>query len=99
MPAKKKRTPAKSVGKRRKRADRDVAKAVAGGKARAADVIAHRATQQRKRARALAALATTRAFAAPAQISARTLALVGAPASAGTLIAEGDSWFDYPLHD
>jgi hypothetical protein len=24
---------------------------------------------------------------------------VGDPATAGTLVAEGDSWFDYPLHD
>jgi hypothetical protein len=24
---------------------------------------------------------------------------LGPPVSAGTLLAEGDSWFDYPLHD
>jgi hypothetical protein len=36
---------------------------------------------------------------APPQIPPRTRALLGAPVNAGVLIAEGDSWFDYPFHD
>ncbi len=99
MPAKKKAKVVRKAGARRKVADGDVRKAVIGGKAKAADVLAQRAVQQRKRARALTAAGTPRAFAAPPRISARTLSLVGAPATAGTLIAEGDSWFDYPFHD
>ena len=38
-----------------------------------------------------------RAPAAP--IPSRTRALLGSPVSAGVLIAEGNSWFDYPFHD
>ena len=97
--AKKKTAPKKKTAARRKGADIEVRRAAAGGKSKAADVLAQRAVQQRKRARAVAAASTARAFAAPPRISARTLSLVGAPASAGTIIAEGDSWFDYPFHD
>ena len=98
MPARKKRSVTKG-GASRKRTDRDVNRAIAGGKASAAVVLEERAAQQRKRSRAVATAATARALAAPPRISARTLSLVGAPASAGTLMAEGDSWFDYPFHD
>ena len=40
-----------------------------------------------------------RAPAAAPRIPERTRALLGRPASAGVVIAEGDSWFDYPFHD
>ncbi|RZK61596.1 MAG: hypothetical protein EOO59_04670 [Hymenobacter sp.] len=42
----------------------------------------------------LGAVALVAAPLPPAQ-----LAALGSPTSAGVLVAEGDSWFDYPLHD
>lgn len=35
----------------------------------------------------------------PLWIPAKTLRRLGPPTSAGLLVAEGDSWFDYPMHD
>ena len=68
----------------------------------AEDVIAFRTKQTRKRTATVRRMARApkprRAPAAP-QIPARTRALLGSPVSAGVLIAEGDSWFDYPFHD
>ena len=64
MPARKKRSVTKG-GASRKRTDRDVNRAIAGGKASAAVVLEERAAQQRKRSRAVATAATARALAAP----------------------------------
>ncbi|MFM2067796.1 MAG: hypothetical protein RLZZ584_2705 [Pseudomonadota bacterium] len=55
------------------------------GRRRAGQVIATRTRAQRRRAQVLAACAPGEAH-APAT-------------SAGLVLAEGDSWFDYPLHD
>jgi lysophospholipase L1-like esterase len=72
------------------------------GRKQAADVIALRARQRNKRKRAIAdvtkELVSRRAFAVP-EIPERTLRALGSNRSAGVLIAEGDSWFDYPLND
>jgi hypothetical protein len=76
--------------------------AIRGGKSVAAQVLEFRSKQSRRRAaaarRMAAAPARRRAPAAP-RIPERTRALLRRPASAGVLIAEGDSWFDYPFHD
>jgi lysophospholipase L1-like esterase len=75
--------------------------AIASGKNAADEVIAFRAQQRRKRemmARKLKAR-RRRAPGAPEEIPAKRRGLFGPRASAGVLIAEGDSWFDYPLHD
>src|SRR5690242_5010477 len=82
-----------------------VTAAIQRGRALARVVVARRARQRTKRA---AALRTPRAEAlaekrrrAPAarRIPAKTMAALGPREAAGLLIAEGDSWFDYPLHD
>ena len=79
-----------------------VSAAIKSGQAMAEDVIAFRTKQTRKRAATVRRMARApkprRAPAAP-QIPSRTRALLGSPVSAGVLIAEGDSWFDYPFHD
>lgn len=88
--------------KRGARDDRALGAAMRSGKAAANDVLEFRATQRRRRASAVRRMAAApkrrRAPAAP-QIPARTRSLLGSPASAGVLVAEGDSWFDYPFHD
>ncbi|HEV7473200.1 MAG TPA: hypothetical protein VGN90_04070, partial [Pyrinomonadaceae bacterium] len=75
--------------------------AIASGRSVAADVIAFRAKQRRKRA--TIEKETTpqrrRALGAPERLTAKARALFESSKSAGVLIAEGDSWFDYPLHD
>ncbi len=76
-----------------------VAAAIRRGRAQARVVVARRATQQRKRARAIAALPIRPRAPSPRKIPARTLRALAPNASAGLLIAEGDSWFDYPGHD
>jgi lysophospholipase L1-like esterase len=73
--------------------------AIATGEARARDVLAFRARRLRRRATAVRAAARQRPAAEAVVISPRTLASLGPPATAGVLVAEGDSWFDYPLHD
>lgn len=75
--------------------------AIAKGRTAAEEVITLRAKQRRKR-QALAAKTTTAspsALALSEDLPAKTLAIFGARTSVGVLIAEGDSWFDYPLRD
>lgn len=75
--------------------------AVAGGRSAAEEVIAFRAKQRRKRAAIEKKLppARRRSLGAAAQLPAKARALFGASKSVGVLIAEGDSWFDYPMQD
>ncbi len=86
---------------RARRGDEALSAAIRSGYAAARDVIAFRAKQARKRraAERRAAPARTRVLRAPAPIPAKTQALVARAPSTGVLIAEGDSWFDYPFHD
>ena len=70
--------------------------AIARGRRAAAEVIAFRARQQRQRATVTARMARPRAM---ARIPERTRRALGSAVTAGVLIAEGDSWFDYPMHD
>lgn len=76
-----------------------ITSAVRRGRAVASSVVAFRATQQRKRARAIAAVPQRRRAVGPPRIPARTLKGLGPTSSTGLLIAEGDSWFDYPMND
>lgn len=74
--------------------------AVAGGRSAAEEVLAFRAKQRRKRAALEKKLpARRRAPAASARLPQKARALFGARQSVGVLIAEGDSWFDYPMQD
>lgn len=79
-----------------------VKSAIRGGREAANEVLEFRARQARRRAKAVQEFATRpmprRGLEAivPAK---KAQGLVAAAASAGVLIAEGDSWFDYPFHD
>jgi lysophospholipase L1-like esterase len=79
-----------------------VSAAVRRGKAKAGAILEIRAKKRRKRARVIAARPVRRrAMAAapvPRAIPKKTLAAIG-PQATGVLIAEGDSWFDYPMND
>ncbi|PYT01404.1 MAG: hypothetical protein DMF63_00715 [Acidobacteria bacterium] len=93
MPTKKK-TPSK------RKTDVNINAAIAGGKSAADDVIAFRSKQLRKRAAIANKLPTRRsAPGAPKHLPTRSKELFGSKKIAGVLVAEGDSWFDYPMQD
>ncbi len=73
--------------------------AIANGRNAAKDVIAFRAKQLRKRATIEEKMPARRRELAPTRVPAKAQEWFGAKKSAGVLIAEGDSWFDYPMHD
>lgn len=73
--------------------------AIANGRSAADEVIALRARQRRQRQALAAKLTATRAAALSEELPSKTRAMFAASASIGVLIAEGDSWFDYPLRD
>jgi len=76
--------------------------AVESGRKNAAAIVRNRRKQLRQRAKSLAEAGPkirARAAAATAAPSAQVVRAAGAPATAGVLVAEGDSWFDYPFHD
>ena len=75
-----------------------LSKSIARGRSQAKEIVALRARQLKKRERAIAALPPQRRLAAAKIPDARREAL-GSQTIAGLLVAEGDSWFDYPLHD
>jgi lysophospholipase L1-like esterase len=73
---------------------------MASGRSAADEVIVFRAKQRRKRAAIEDKLPTRRrGVGAPARIPAKARDLFGTSKSVGVLIAEGDSWFDYPMQD
>src|SRR6266508_6371992 len=79
--------------------DRLTRKALDVGRAEAREVLKLRAAALRRRTAATRGLpAPARAEPAPAVDEARVRAF-GGRATAGVLVAEGDSWFDYPLND
>ncbi|MEX2285161.1 MAG: GDSL-type esterase/lipase family protein [Gemmatimonadota bacterium] len=98
MPTKKSRWP---KSRRASTRDQSITAAIAGGREAAAEVIAFRTKQRRKRAaiERKTAVKRRRAPRAAPRISERVRALLGPKPSSGVLIAEGDSWFDYPFHD
>lgn len=74
--------------------------AMASGRSAAEKVIAFRAKQRRKRAAIEKDLPSRRReLGAPALAPAKARSLYGTSESVGVLIAEGDSWFDYPMQD
>jgi lysophospholipase L1-like esterase len=74
--------------------------AMTSGRSAAEEVIVFRAKQRRKRAAMEKKLpARRRGIGAPAPVPAKARALFGTSKSVGVLIAEGDSWFDYPMQD
>jgi lysophospholipase L1-like esterase len=91
------------------RTDVNLRAAMAGGQSAAEEVIEFRMKQRRKRAaiekklaaspRGLDAHARVRVLDTAAFMPETSRALFGARTSVGVLIAEGDSWFDYPMQD
>lgn len=71
---------------------------IEAGTAKAKEIQAFRARELRRRARAIGAATPARQMRATVGVSADLLQAAGPPAL-GTLVAEGDSWFDYPFHD
>lgn len=73
--------------------------AVAIGKELAADVLTFRNAALRRRTAALRQRRPAAVTARVVRISPQRLRAAGGPGRAGVLVAEGDSWFDYPWHD
>ena len=72
--------------------------AVSVGEALAAEVLRFRKQSLRRRAVAVKRMPTRLRARAPV-VSARFIRAAGGPGRKGVLVAEGDSWFDYPWHD
>jgi lysophospholipase L1-like esterase len=98
LPSTKRKLPKKRASAQ---ADLNLRAAIASGESAAEEVLAFRAKQRRKRPaiETKAALTRTRAAAAAKRVPAKARALFGKRESVGVLIAEGDSWFDYPFND
>jgi lysophospholipase L1-like esterase len=89
-------------GKKRSKSPNDinVRAAIRNGQSVANEVIDFRTKQRRKRATLEKKLpARKRALASPTKLPTKSRALFGSKKTAGVLIAEGDSWFDYPMQD
>ena len=76
----------------------DISKAKEIGRSKADEVIARRVSARASRAAALAAHPQTQKLQFSVQ-SAGAPAVSTAAETAGYLVAAGDSWFDYPVHD
>jgi lysophospholipase L1-like esterase len=74
-------------------------RAIGIGRAQAERVLKFRARALRRRAAVLAKKQRARKAPAAPPFEAKLLKAVGGPSSAGVLLAEGDSWFDYPWTD
>ena len=83
--------------------DINVRAAIESGKNAANDVIAFRAKQRRKRSSLEKEIPERRmapmGAAAARRLPAKSRGLFGSRKTVGVLIAEGDSWFDYPMQD
>jgi hypothetical protein len=95
MAGRKKRTSTRA----RKTTGRSVTRqAVSVGEALAAEVLRFRKQSLRRRVAALQRI-PQRPREGPAVVSPRLIRAAGGPGRRGVLVAEGDSWFDYPWHD
>lgn len=94
-------TKKKSPSKRRSaQTDINVRAAMASGRSAAEEVIEFRAKQRRKRAAIEKELPSRRRGAVQIMtVPPKARAFFGTSKSVGVLIAEGDSWFDYPMQD
>ncbi|HJU56583.1 MAG TPA: SGNH/GDSL hydrolase family protein [Pyrinomonadaceae bacterium] len=73
---------------------------MASGRSAAGEVIAFREKQRRKRAALEKKLpARRRGLGAATRVPTKARGLFGTRKTVGVLIAEGDSWFDYPMQD
>ena len=80
--------------------DKKIRQAMKTGRQQADDVLKFRAKELRRRTHAVKRqMAAVRVARVPAPIAPKLVRAAGGPGSAGVLVAEGDSWFDYPLND
>ncbi len=86
------------MAKRTGRQSSSINKARALGRTLAARTLERRASQRRKR-RAVRSVRGRALAAGRAEIPAQTLRALALPPPTGLLVAEGDSWFDYPFND
>jgi hypothetical protein len=86
------------MAKKTARRSNSINKARALGRTLAVRTLEHRRSQRRKR-RAVRAVRGRALSAKRIEIPAQTLRALAVPPATGLLVAEGDSWFDYPLHD
>ena len=93
-----KKIPSSKRGKAR--TEVNLSAAMASGRSAAEEVLAFRAKQRRRRKVIETTMPTRRrGLGAPSQVPAKARGLFGSKKTVGVLIAEGDSWFDYPMHD
>lgn len=78
--------------------DKVLKAAIAAGEEQAERVISFRDQQLIKRSHVIATLPKQLTSTLSGEFQAKIAQLLG-PKARGTLIAEGDSWFDYPFHD
>jgi hypothetical protein len=77
-----------------------IQKALKVGRAEAQEVLKLRETALERRSKAVRAAARAPVRARrPVSVDPARIRAAGGPATAGVLVAEGDSWFDYPLND
>jgi len=69
------------------------------GRRQADEVLKFRAKELQRRTKAVSRRRKAVRGGIVPSISPKLSRAVGGPASAGVIVAEGDSWFDYPLHD
>ena len=74
-------------------------KALEVGRQEAQKVLKRRSAALRRRAAAVRKPRVVRRTMRPTEVDERLRRAVGGPATAGVLVAEGDSWFDYPFND
>jgi len=74
-------------------------KALEVGRQEAEKALKRRSAALRRRAAAVRKPRVARRPVAPTAVDERLRRAVGSPATAGVLVAEGDSWFDYPFND
>src|SRR5262249_8198322 len=86
------------MAKKTERGSKGIGRARALGRTLALQTLEQRAIQSPKR-RAIKRARGRALTAARAQIPPETLRALAVPPPTGLLVAEGDSWFDYPLHD
>lgn len=80
--------------------DKNIPHAMKVGRQLADDVLQFRARELRRRASAVKRqTAAVRAARSPVAVAPKLMRAAGGPGSAGVLVAEGDSWFDYPFND
>jgi hypothetical protein len=79
--------------------DRDTRQAMQLGRLKAAEIVKRRSVVLERQRRQAARMPEVARAVRPPRVAPRFVDAVSAPTPAGLLVAEGDSWFDYPFYD